>query len=202
MKKTMACVLLAGLAVSASAQNLLKNPDFNEIDPNAGGMAGYPASWQVFGTANRARWRSHDEGKWCIGVCGQWADIGNDASLMQGGIPVEEGKTYQLTDPNPPSAREVAQIFADLMHKKAIFLPAVKPSLLRTLLVTVPGMEQLTGLPGELLDYFGFTTTYATTNTTTDLEGTGLTCPAFADYAGTLLEFMHAHPEIDSKPMV
>ena len=112
------------------------------------------------------------------------------------------GKTYQLTDPNPPSAREVAQIFADLMHKKAIFLPAVKPSLLRTLLVTVPGMEQLTGLPGELLDYFGFTTTYATTNTTTDLEGTGLTCPAFADYAGTLLEFMHAHPEIDSKPMV
>lgn len=97
MKKTMACVLLAGLAVSASAQNLLKNPDFNEIDPNAGGMAGYPASWQVFGTANRARWRSHDEGKWCIGVCGQWADIGNDASLMQGGIPVEEGKTYQLT---------------------------------------------------------------------------------------------------------
>ena len=111
------------------------------------------------------------------------------------------GKTYQLTDPNPPSAREVAQIFAALLHRKAVFLP-VKPSMLRALLVTVPGMEQLTGLPAELLDYFSFATTYATTNTTADLEGTGLSCPAFADYAGTLLEFMHAHPEIGSEAMV
>jgi hypothetical protein len=73
---------------------------------------------------------------------------------------------------------------------------------LRALLVTLPGMEQLTGLPAELLDYFGFATTYSTTNTTADLAGTGLACPAFTDYAGILLEFMHAHPEISSEAMV
>ncbi len=111
------------------------------------------------------------------------------------------GKTYQLTDPNPPSAREVAEIFAGLLHRRPVFLP-VKPSLLRALLVTVPGMEHLTGLPAELLDYFSFVTTYGTTNTTTDLVGTGLACPAFKDYAGTLLEFMNAHPEIGSEAMV
>lgn len=111
------------------------------------------------------------------------------------------GRTYQLTDPNPPSAREVAEIFAGLLNRKPVFLP-VKPSVLRALLVTLPGMEQLTGLPAELLDYFGFATTYSTTNTTTDLAGTGLACPAFKDYAGILLEFMHAHPEISSEAMI
>ena len=34
-----------------------------------------------------------------------------------------------------------------------------------------------------------------------DLEGTGVSCPAFADYAGTLLEFMAAHPEFDGSAM-
>ncbi|MFH0880056.1 MAG: hypothetical protein V2A34_10125 [Lentisphaerota bacterium] len=96
MKKTMVCAMLAGVALSASAENLLKNPAFNEMDQNAGGLAGYPASWQVFGTANRCNWRSHGEGKWCIGVCGQWADIGMDGSIVQSGIPVVEGKTYNL----------------------------------------------------------------------------------------------------------
>ena len=110
------------------------------------------------------------------------------------------GRTYQLTDPNPPSAREVAEIFAGLLGRKAVYLP-VKPPVLRSILA-VPGLEQLTGLPAELLDYFSFTTTYSTTNTTTDLAETGLSCPSFADYAGTLLEFMRAHPEIGSGAMV
>jgi thioester reductase-like protein len=116
-------------------------------------------------------------------------------------LDVSLGRTYQLTDPNPPSAREVAEIFSDLLGRKPVFLP-VKPSILRALLVAVPGMEHLTGLPAELLDYFSFTTTYSTTNTTTDLAGTGLSCPAFKDYASTLLEFMHAHPEVGSEAMV
>ena len=42
---------------------------------------------------------------------------------------------------------------------------------------------------------------HTTTNAVTDLEGTGVTCPPFADYAGTLLDFMLAHPEFDSSAM-
>jgi thioester reductase-like protein len=112
-----------------------------------------------------------------------------------------EGKTYQLTDPNPPSAREVAEIFGKHLGKRLIWLP-IPVSVVRGLLDTVPGMELLTGLPAETLDYFAFPTTYGTKHAVADLEGTGVSCPRFRDYAGTLLDFMAAHPEFDSKAMV
>ena len=66
----------------------------------------------------------------------------------------------------------------------------------------MPGLERLLGIPAEGLDYFASRTTYATTATTTDLEGTGVRCPAFAEYADTLLDFMSAHPEVGSSAMV
>lgn len=112
-----------------------------------------------------------------------------------------EGKTYQLTDPNPPSAREVAEIFGKHLGRKLVWLP-IPVSVVRGLLDTVPGMEMLTGLPAETLDYFAFPTTYGTTKTVADLTGTGVSCPHFRDYADKLLDFMAAHPEFDSKAMV
>ena len=112
-----------------------------------------------------------------------------------------EGKTYQLTDPNPPSAREVAEIFGHHLGRKLVWLP-IPVAAVRGLLDTVPGMELLTGLPAETLDYFAFPTTYGTAQAVADLEGTGVSCPRFRDYADKLLDFMAAHPEFDSKAMV
>lgn len=112
-----------------------------------------------------------------------------------------EGKTYQLTDPNPPSAREVAEIFGKHLGRRLVWLP-VPVSVVRGLLDTVPGMELLTGLPAETLDYFAFPTTYGTAHAVADLEGTGVSCPRFRDYADKLLDFMAEHPEFDSKAMV
>lgn len=112
-----------------------------------------------------------------------------------------EGKTYQLTDPDPPSAREVAEIFGKHLGRKLVWLP-IPVSVVRGLLDTVPGMELLTGLPAETLDYFAFPTTYGTAQALADLEGTGVSCPRFRDYADKLLDFMAAHPEFDSQAMV
>ena len=112
-----------------------------------------------------------------------------------------EGKTYQLTDPHPPSAREVAEIFGKHLSRRLVWLP-VPVSVVRGLLDTVPGMELLTGLPAETLDYFAFPTTYGTAQAVADLEGTGVSCPRFRDYADKLLDFMEAHPEFDSQAMV
>ena len=112
-----------------------------------------------------------------------------------------EGKTYQLTDPDPPSAREVAEIFGKHLGRRLVWLP-IPVSLVRGLLDTVPGMELLTGLPAETLDYFAVPTTYGTAQAVADLKGTGVSCPRFGDYAGTLLDFMAAHPEFDSRAMV
>jgi len=111
------------------------------------------------------------------------------------------GKTYALTDPNPPSGKEAAQIMAQHLGRRIVWLP-IPLALLHSLLDTVPGMEQLTGLPAESLDYFSFPTTYSTRNMVADLAGTGVKCPSFASYAGTMLDFMAAHPEIDSSAMV
>ena len=112
-----------------------------------------------------------------------------------------EGKTYQLTDPDPPTAREVAEIFGKHLGKRLVWLP-IPVSVVRGLLDTLPGMELLTGLPAETLDYFAFPTTYSTAHAVADLEGTGVSCPRFRDYADTLLDYMEAHPEFDSQAMV
>ena len=111
------------------------------------------------------------------------------------------GRTYALTDPEPPTNREVARVFADHLGKQLLWVP-LPLGLTRAALTHVPGLEWLLGLPAELLDYFEAPTTYATDHTVADLQGTGLTCPPFATYAGTLLDYMERHPEIDAAAMV
>jgi nucleoside-diphosphate-sugar epimerase len=111
------------------------------------------------------------------------------------------GRTYALTDPNPPTARQVADVFASHLGKRVIWVP-LPLGITRAVLGSVPGLERMLGLPAELLDYFASSTTYSTANTIADLAGSGLECPPFESYAGRLLDFMVDHPEIDSSAMV
>jgi thioester reductase-like protein len=111
------------------------------------------------------------------------------------------GKTYALTDPNPPTVRQVVDAFAGVLGKRVVWVP-LPLGATHALVARTPGMERLLGLPAEALDYFASPTRYATTNTDTDLAGTGLTCPPFHDYAERLLRFMLEHPEIESKAMI
>lgn len=120
----------------------------------------------------------------------------DELSVME----VSRGKTYALTDPNPPTSRELVDTFAAHLGKKVVWVPLpLIPT--RSLVDNVPGMERLLGIPAEGLDYFASATTYSTTNTVTDLASTDLRCPAFPDYAGRLLDYMIAHPEIGSAAM-
>ena len=57
-------------------------------------------------------------------------------------------------------------------------------------------------MPPELVDYFAHPTWYTTTNATADLADSGIAVPPLATYAGRLVEFMRAHPEVGSEPMV
>ena len=110
------------------------------------------------------------------------------------------GRTYALTDPEPPTVREVVATFARILGKRVVWVP-VPVWLTKAALGHVPGLERLLGLPAESLEYSTSPTTYATTNTLADLRGTDLRCPAFADYAERLLEFMREHPEVGSRAM-
>lgn len=110
-----------------------------------------------------------------------------------------EGRTYALTDPEPPTARRLVETFARRLRKRVVWVPL--PLSLTRAAVSLPLAERLMGLPVEALDYFASPTTYDTTRTTADLAGTGVTCPRFEDYADRLLDFMLAHPEHDSAAM-
>ncbi|MGA8249033.1 MAG: SDR family oxidoreductase [Nocardioides sp.] len=111
------------------------------------------------------------------------------------------GRTYALTDPHPPTVRQVVDRFARHLGKHVVWVPLpLGPT--HALIDRVPGMERLLGLPAEAVDYFASPTTYSTTHTVTDLEGTGVRCPSFDEYADRLLDFMDIHPEIDAKAMV
>lgn len=110
------------------------------------------------------------------------------------------GRTYALTDPAPPTAREVVDTFAARLGKKVVWVPLpLGPT--RGLVGSVPLLERVLGLPAESLDYFASPTTYSTTNAITDLAGTGVRCPRFTQYADHLLDFMLEHPEVDARPM-
>ena len=111
------------------------------------------------------------------------------------------GQTFALTDPNPPTVREVVDCFAGHLGKHVIWVP-LPLGITRTAVGSVPGLERLLGLPAEALDYFASKTTYSTVNTVAALAGTGLECPPFKTYADRLLDFMVEHPEIDSAAMV
>ena len=111
------------------------------------------------------------------------------------------GRTFALTDPHPPSVRQLVDTFAHHLGKRVVWVP-LPLGLTRAVVGTVPGLERILGLPAEALEYFASPTTYATTNTLAQLEGTGPVCPRFEDYAGRLLDFMTHHPEVDSAAMV
>jgi len=116
-------------------------------------------------------------------------------------LDTSRGRTYALTDPHPPTARELVDTFGHRLGKRVVWVPLpLGPT--RALVGAIPGMERLLGLPAESLDYFASPTTYSTTNTTDDLADLGVTCPSFESYAGHLIDYMVSHPEVDAKAMV
>jgi thioester reductase-like protein len=136
-----------------------------------------------------------------VRVCIVPRDFVVDAMDVLSVSPTAVGQTFALTDPEPPTARELVETFAAHLHKRVVWVP-MPLGIARSVLGSVPGLERVLGLPAETLDYSASPTTYSTRNTTAALAGTGVTCPPFTDYAPRLLDFMTSHPEIDSAAMV
>jgi thioester reductase-like protein len=135
-----------------------------------------------------------------VRVCLVPRDFVVDAMDELSDTEVSLGRTYALTDPHPPTVRQVVDTFARILGRHVLWVPLpLGPT--HAAVDRVPGLERLLGLPAEALDYFASPTRYDTSHTTSDLAGTGLTCPRFEDYAERLLRFMIDHPEIESKAM-
>jgi len=136
-----------------------------------------------------------------VRVCLVPRDFVVDAMDVLSVLDISVGRTYALTDPHPPTVREVVDAFSTRLGKRVVWVPLpLAPT--HALIDRVPGMERLLGLPAEAVDYFASPTTYSTSNTTTDLKGTEVRCPPFDEYADRLVDFMRGHGEIGSKAMV
>jgi hypothetical protein len=104
------------------------------------------------------------------------------------------GKTLQLADPNPLTTRELFNLIArSLVGKEArITVPArlVESSLM------LPPSPALSGLPHRGVPYFFLKQSYDTTQASQLLAPNGVSCPPFASYVTTIVDYAMNHPHL------
>ncbi len=117
------------------------------------------------------------------------------------GLEKSKNKVYQLCDPNAPTVAQMVDTLARAVGKNVLRVP-LPTRVARNAISHVPGVYQLMKIPAETIDYFVHPTFYTCNNTLADLEGSGIRCPGFPEYAPKLVTFMKEHPEISSAAMV
>ena len=115
-------------------------------------------------------------------------------------LDVSGGRVYQLCDPHPSTADELYDIFGEATGRRLVRVP-VPATLARAAFKYGPGVQRVTGISPESIDYFTHPTGYTCENTLRDLAGTGISCPPFRDYAKVLVRFIREHPEIGAAAM-
>jgi len=121
-----------------------------------------------------------------------------------------DGRAFSLTDPNPPTAGEVIDIFAGAAHapQSSARLPAgaieaLEP-LLRTGVSTLPLGDAIAdraledfGIPRSVLIYVNYPTHFDSSQAQAALAGTDITVPPLAAYAGKLWDYWERHLDPD-----
>lgn len=110
------------------------------------------------------------------------------------------GRTFHLADPRPLTIAEMIAALAAETGRR-ILTPPLPLGLARAAL-RLPGASTFAPMPAVMLDYTVHRARYDTSATTRALEGSGVTCPGFREYAGRLVEFVRAHPDVRTAAMV
>ena len=97
------------------------------------------------------------------------------------------GQTYHLVDPNPLSSRKVYKLIAQKAGRK-LAERSLNYKWIRRLL-RVPGLQNVTGMHAQAIDYLNHLAIYNCTNTLAHLEGTGIMCPNFETYVEKLMKY-------------
>ncbi len=110
------------------------------------------------------------------------------------------GRTYHLADPEPPTIDEAVRFMGEATGRLIVRVP-VPAIVAKGAIDFVPGVSRLLEIPSSMIDYFLQPTFYDTAHATADLGALGIRCPRLQDYLPRLVEFMKAHPEIESGAM-
>jgi thioester reductase-like protein len=108
--------------------------------------------------------------------------------------PLALGKTIQLADPEPLSTQELFDSISRCIagRESLLTLPA---ALVHTSLM-LPLAPKITGLPHSAVPYFFLKQTYDTAQATGLLAPHGISCPAFASYVETIVDYAARHPTL------
>jgi thioester reductase-like protein len=94
-------------------------------------------------------------------------------------------KVYHLVDGTPPRLKDFTRILGTATGRRLVRIWAPQ-SLAQPVLQADP----------EILSSLYHPTHYAADHSRADLEGSGIHCPPFDSYAGKLVDFILAHPQI------
>jgi NAD(P)-dependent dehydrogenase (short-subunit alcohol dehydrogenase family) len=121
-----------------------------------------------------------------------------------------DGRAFHLTDPNPPTAGEVIDIFARAAHapESSIRLPAAVTEALdpivRAGLGAIPLADRVAkrvladfGVPAQVLIYINWPTHFDSRGTQAALEGSGISVPPLSSYADKLWDYWERHLDPD-----
>lgn len=110
------------------------------------------------------------------------------------------GRTFHLVDPAPPTTKEVFERVAAILGKAA---PRGQvPTRLATTLMRTPGLERFANVPRTFLEQLGTEVTFDDRNARELLEGSGIMCPKFEDYAETLVGYVESvHLQRRAEPL-
>ncbi len=123
------------------------------------------------------------------------SDFVVDATAYLSRLPESVGRTYQLADPHPLTVDEMIDVLAEVTGRRLLRVRLPK-SAAKAAIGHVPGVDAVLRIPATAVDYFVHPTHYLTDHTRAGLEGSGIECPPFADYAPRLVEFMREHPDV------
>lgn len=105
--------------------------------------------------------------------------------------PTAVGKTFHITDPNPLSVRRVYELIAQQSGRT---VPKMRiPAFVATTLMRAPGLRSRLKSPLAVVESLDHLAIYNCTHTLRHLEGTGVLCPPFESYVGSLVQFAQAH---------
>jgi NAD(P)-dependent dehydrogenase (short-subunit alcohol dehydrogenase family) len=121
-----------------------------------------------------------------------------------------DGRAFHLTDPNPPTAGEVIDIFARAANapQSSLRLPAGVVEMVEPLaklgLNTIPLAGTLAnraladfGIPSAVLTYVNYPTHFDSRGTEAALRGTGISVPPLEAYADKLWDYWERHLDPD-----
>lgn len=104
-----------------------------------------------------------------------------------------DGTVYQLADPNPMRARDIVGLTLDLLGRRKA--PGTVPPKVLDVALSSNQMEELLGVPREVVDYFTHKARYDTSNTLRALQDTNIRCPHLSSYLQTLMDHVDRNPE-------